>query len=287
MEPFWTGTSWECPDLFLLGDRHVLVLSLRDMDTDVRLYTAYFMGTYADHNFTPEMVKKLDYGDRYFYAPQTFLDTQSRRVMFGWIGEGRSSAAQLEAGWSGVMSLPRVLTLRDDGQVGVAPAAELEMLRGAHHQLAQVPLTPPSTRLPDEVQGDCLEIMAEFEVNPTAPAQAFGLKVRCSPDDEEHTLIVYDDDTKRLEIHREKSTLAAETDTDAQGGPFELDSGKTLRLHIFLDRSVVEIFANGWSCLTSRIYPTRPDSLAIKPYVKGGHVLLKSLDVWEMRSIWD
>jgi beta-fructofuranosidase len=286
MEPFWTGTTWECPDLFPLGDKHVLVLSLRDMDSDVGLYTAYFMGTYADHKFTPETLKLFDYGDVCFYAPQTFLDKQSRRVMFGWIAEGRSNTAQLEAGWSGVMSLPRVLTPRDDGKVGVAPAAELEILRGDHHQLAQVPLTPASTRLPDEIQGDCLEIIAEFEVDPTSPAQAFGLKVRCSPDEEEYTLIVYDHDTKRLEIIREKSTLTAEIDNEAQGGPFELDSGTTLRLHIFLDRSVVEIFANGWSCLTSRIYPTRPDSLAIKPYVKGGHVLLKSLEVWQMNPIW-
>lgn len=286
IDPFWLDTVWECPDLFSLEDKHVLLISFNSGDNNGALYTGCFLGTYANHKFTPETVKRFDYGDMYFYAPQTLLDKQSRRIMFGWIGEGCSSAAQLEVGWSGVMSLPRVLTPRDDGKVGVAPAAELEILRGDYHQLTNVPLTPASTRLPDEIQGDCLEIIAEFEVDPTSPAQAFGLKVRCSPDDEEHTLIVYDDASKRLEIHREISTLAAEIDTDAQGGPFELDSGTTLRLHIFLDRSVVEIFANGWCCLTSRIYPTRPDSLAIKPYVKGGHVLLKSLDVWQMNPIW-
>ena len=50
---------------------------------------------------------------------------------------------------------------------------------------------------------------------------------------------------------------------NSQEAPFELGEGETLRLHIFLYRSVLEVFANGRQCLTQRIYPTRADSLGL------------------------
>ena len=50
---------------------------------------------YRDHHFIPEVEHKLDYGDRYFYAPQSFTDAQGRRIIFGWIQEGRGVEAQI------------------------------------------------------------------------------------------------------------------------------------------------------------------------------------------------
>src|SRR5689334_13219539 len=55
------------------------------------------------------MQPRLGRSNRYFYAPQSFADAQGRRVIFGWAQEGRSAEAQLACGWSGVMSLPRIL----------------------------------------------------------------------------------------------------------------------------------------------------------------------------------
>jgi beta-fructofuranosidase len=52
-----------------------------------------------------------------------------------------------------------------------------------------------------------------------------------------------------------------------------------------LDASVIEVFANDRACLTSRIYPSRQDSLGIGALAKGGSARLKALDVWEMRAI--
>jgi beta-fructofuranosidase len=66
-----------------------------------------------------------------------------------------------------------------------------------------------------------------------------------------------------------------------------LDGHGRLRLHIFLDRSVLEVFANEHTCLASRIYPTRPDSLGVDLFARRGQVRLKSLEVWEMGSIWN
>ncbi|MFC1976639.1 glycoside hydrolase family 32 protein, partial [Chloroflexota bacterium] len=89
-DPVWTGTMWECPDFFALGDKHVLLISVFD---DQTLYTAYFIGTYANHKFSPEILRKLDSGDNHFYAPQKLIDDKGRRILWGWLQEGRSREA--------------------------------------------------------------------------------------------------------------------------------------------------------------------------------------------------
>lgn len=68
--------------------------------------------------------------------------------------------------------------------------------------------------------------------------------------------------------------------------PLERSEGEPLRLHLFLDRSVVELFINQRTTLSTRIYPSRPDSLGISIFAQGGSVIINSLDVWTMKSIW-
>jgi beta-fructofuranosidase len=272
-----TGEMWECPDLFRLGDKHVLVLS------PVPLRKAmYFVGTYADYKFTPEIQGVLDYGG-HFYAPQTMLDEKGRRLMWGWLWEGRSDKAQREAGWAGVMSLPRVLFSRRDDLLDVAPAPELQALRKNRYRLTDVAIPTGSPKVLADVQDDALEILAEFELG---DADAVGVKVRCSPDGAEQTLVIYDRMSQRLEIDRERASLDPEARRDRRGGPLGLDDGETLKLHIFLDRSVVEAFGNDQICVTSRIYPSRPDSLGVDVFTRAGDARLVALDVWHMRSIW-
>ena len=61
---------------------------------------------------------------------------------------------------------------------------------------------------------------------------------------------------------------------------------ETLKLRVFLDKSALEVFANGRFCLASRVYPARADSLGLSLSVQGGCARIKSLDIWPMRSIW-
>ncbi len=272
-----TGTIWECPDFFPLGDAHVLAISPIPLRKSL-----YLVGSYADHRFTPERMGEIDVGG-HFYAPQTLRDERGRRIMFGWLWEGRSEAAQLAAGWAGVMSLPRVLSPRHDGRVSFAPAPELAALRGAHRRWAGLQITYASAHVLPEIQGDSVEIVAEFAAGDAA---AFGLDMRRSPDGAEYTRIVYDRARQRIEIDRRRSSSSAEDQHDVQGGMLELADGEALRLHIFVDRSVVEVFANDHMCLTSRVYPSRPDSLGVALFAQGGAAELRSIDLWEVGSIW-
>jgi beta-fructofuranosidase len=267
---------WECPDLFSLGNWYVLLFGAQP---EFR-YTYYFLGRYADHRFTPEILGKVDYG-RYFYAAQTLLDDKGRRIMWGWLKEGRSDEAVQAAGWAGVMSLPRIMTLRPDGRLGVEPAPELRALRGQHHRLTDIELTPTSSRTLEDLQGDCLEMAVEFEVGDAAE---FGLQVRCSPDGAEGTRIVYGCAAGRLAVDREQSSLSPGVDRDWQEGLLDLSPDGELRLHVYLDCSVVEVYADGHFCLTSRVYPSRTDSLGVGLFAHGGTVKVRSLDAWQITS---
>jgi beta-fructofuranosidase len=62
--------------------------------------------------------------------------------------------------------------------------------------------------------------------------------------------------------------------------------GEPLRLRVFIDRSVVEVFANGRQYLAMRVYPGREDSLGVSLRAQGQDAVLNQLDAWTMQSIW-
>ncbi len=286
LAPLWTGSMWECPDFFALGDLHVLLISV--WSAEHLYYSVYFTGTYSDYRFNPEQLHKLDFGAS-FYAPQTMRDDAGRRIMWGWLREERDEGAQLAAGWSGVMSLPRVLSLRADGMLDLRPAPELEMLRGRHLEIREIDLVeglPGIAGMPGgfvDMLCDTLEISAEFDIG---SATEVGIAVRCSPDRREQTQIMYDCLAHKLVVDASHSSLDGTAHLSRHAGPLPLATGETLRLRIFLDHSVVEVFGNERSCVTGRIYPSREDSLGISLFVYGGSARLISLDIWEMQPIW-
>ncbi len=277
----WTGSVWEVPQLHCLGDKHVLLATVWDNDP---LYSVYFTGSYRNRRFIPETVQKLDFGDRHYYAAHAILDSQDRHIMWGFIGESRSTEAQQAAGWSGAMALPRELALRDDGKLAIRPVQETEMLRGEHQRLTKMELTAASGDMRIDLPGDALEIAAEID---PADAEECGIKVRCSPDGQEETIVFYDRARKRLGVDRRRSTLVQRggVSPGLQEGAFELAPGEALRLRVFVDCSVIEVFANDYACLTSRVYPSRSDSTGVRVYSRGA-TRINSLDIWRLSSIW-
>ena len=132
----------------------------------------------------------------HYAAPQTLLDSQGRRLAWGWIREGRTREAQVKAGWSGLLSLPRVLGLDANGRLTSEPVPELRALRGAHHAVGAIALAHDSLHEIQGVAGAQLEILAEFT---PAPNGTVGLAVRRSPDGAEETRIEYNFADDRLD----------------------------------------------------------------------------------------
>ena len=51
---------------------------------------------------------------------------------------------------------------------------------------------------------------------------------------------------------------------------------------MFVDRSVIEVFANDRQCLTQRIYPARADSLGVALFSSGGNARCTVLEAWDL-----
>ncbi|MDQ0576641.1 glycoside hydrolase family 32 protein [Agromyces albus] len=285
-EPIWTGTTWECVELFELDGVWILVFSAWHAgDT---LHPLYYVGDYRDGIFTPRSLHHLDYGLRHFYAPQSFRDESGRRVMFGWLQEARPAEQSDAAGWSGVMSLPRELRLGAEGQLVQAPVDEVASLRGERRALEPASLQPgqlvplPTDASGGSFAGDQLDLEASLILGADAVVE---LTVRATADRVERTVVRIDAATGRLELDRSSSSVAEGLDTVPLGGPVPIGDDGRVELRVVLDRSAIEVFANGRS-LTARIYPTRADATGLSFSSLAGAVRLERFEVWAMASVW-
>lgn len=118
-DPVWTGSLWECPQIFELDGRHVLVTSV--WDADQLYYAAYAIGSLHGGKFVAETWGRLTYGDSY-YAPSYFVDAAGRPCLMFWLRgiEGDD--------WAGAHSVPHVLRLDGDRLVA-SPHPGLEERR--------------------------------------------------------------------------------------------------------------------------------------------------------------
>ncbi|GAL35637.1 sucrose-6-phosphate hydrolase [Vibrio maritimus] len=131
------------------------------------------------------------------------------------------------------------------------------------------------------IRGDLLEVKARFSLA-GATAERFGFMLRVGEVPFERTLVGYDRMAKRAFLDR---TLSGEAVTGVRS--IDIDTANnSVDIHLFLDRSSVEVFLNeGEQVITSRIYPSE-SSLDFKLFAENGVVELEALDVWQLKDIW-
>ncbi|MBM4039659.1 MAG: glycoside hydrolase family 32 protein, partial [Planctomycetes bacterium] len=270
----WTRADEDnmCPDFFPLGDRHMILFISHNLGCQ------YYLGRYENDRFTPETHGRMTWVDNHFFAPESLVDDKGRRIMWAWVFDGRKRETQAASGWSGTMSLPRVLSLGEDKSLRMAPPDELAILRYNPRKHENLTI-PADGELPlKDVSGNSLEL--DIEMAPEGAAQC-GVKVCCSPDGKEQTAIFYDAAEKKLKVDTTQSSLG-EGRKAVEGGPFELKPGEALRLRVFVDKSLVEVFANGRQAVARAVYPTRPDARGVVLFSRGGAAKVTSLQAWDM-----
>jgi beta-fructofuranosidase len=275
---------WECPNLFPLDGRHVLIVSCQNHAGGELLYAGYTVGDFSDGRFAAGPFRPLEYGDT-LYAPQVTIDESGRAVLIGWLREGRDGAAQRAAGWSGVMSLPRLLSLGDDGTLRFRPVPELAQLRGEPIHVAPRRFRPGDANPLAELRGGSLEIEAVLE---PAGATAFGLVWGDPLSGEDCTSL-------RCDVAAGIITLQA-TDLETGFRPRNLVSRRPwqtaplpagpVHWRVFIDRSVVEVFVDDRAVLSGRFYPLEPEAMTVALFAEGGAVRVVALDAWRMGTIW-
>lgn len=245
----------ECPNFFKLGREWVLFVSPYGK-------VQYFIGSFdaATGRFTARTNAILDPGN--FYAPNTMLVPDGRRLVWGWVNgfpDGR--------GWNGCLSLPRQLSLTRDGQLQQRPAPQLEKLRGKKVERRNTELTEQGTTF-DLPATNTLEIAAAIDLK---AAKSLTLEIQSAGSASTSLSTSFDGERLRLQ--------------DAVA-PLRLAPGTTkLNLRIFLDRSVVEVFANDTACITKTV-PALGTDLVLKARTAGGEARVESVTAWPMKGIW-
>ncbi len=269
-----------CPDFFPLpsgpdggapSGRHMLLFISHTLGCQ------YYLGNYAADRFTPETHGRMTWVDNEFFAPESLVDPRGRRIMWSWIFDRRSREARDASGWSGELSLPRLLWQGEDGTLRMRPPPELERLRHNHIR-RDISIEEGVELLLRDLRGSSFELHIEVSA---LTARQFGAHVCRSPDGEEQTSIYYDADDKSLKVDTRRSSLGEGTKA-VEAAPFELRDGEALSLRIFVDKSIVEVFVNDRQAIARRIYPSRPDSLGVSLFARGGGVNAAQVDSWDM-----
>lgn len=262
-----------CADFFKLGDQSMLLCISH------RLGCRYYLGDWKGEQFHPRFHEKMSWVDHSYFAPESLLDDRGRRIMWAWIFDAPGFKTRGQYGWSGTMSLPRVLSLGRDGKLRMNPPEEIERLRYNGTKRTKLTVKADTDHVLEGITGQSLEL----DLTMTAKdAKQFGLKVCCSPGGEEETSIYYDADEKKLTVDTRKSSLRAGPKT-IEAGPFELKANEPLKLRVFVDKSVVEVFANdGRQAVMRRIYPSRKDSLGVRLFSNGGPASVAKIEAWDM-----
>lgn len=270
-----------CPNFFRIGAKWILLMSRHNPHV-----CDYFVGTWdpETHEFHPEYADALGYTES-VYGSQGLFDHQGRLIVWNTLHNYRSTG-MLED-WSGCLTLPRVVSLQPDSNaLNFDPVPELEALRGRHHKMTDVRLSR-SPRFIEEIQGDALEISADFD---PGNARAFGLRVRCSRDGTRGLEICYDGSLKV------EGTCGVFAEDDTTRRPFKLLPNESmLSLRVFVDNAIVEVFANRRCCFETLIHSNdrisapldmpRAEDQNVVFFAKGGSAVLCNLDIWELRSI--
>ena len=261
-----------CAELFTLGDRDVV------MCISHRLGCRYYLGEWKDEQFYPDFHAQMSWIDNSFFAPESLQDEKGRRIMWAWLMDTRDFSVRWEKGWSGTMSLPRVLSLDDDGQLLMDVPEEIKALRYSAFKKEDFAVQSGNDLVIKDIVGNSLELFIEME---SSGASSYGVRVCVSPDGQEQTSIFYDDKDGMLKVDTRKSG-PEDTPKDVEAGPFELTEGERLKLRVFVDKSVVEVFANGRQAVMRFIYPSQPDSLGVSLFSTGGTTWVHTLQSWKI-----
>jgi len=242
-----------CANMFKIGKKWMLLCISH------RLGCRYYLGDFKDEKYLPEFHAMMNWKDWNFFAPESLLTPDGRRIMWAW--------CRLESPQTAIQSLPRELSLPDDGVLRIKPLRELQKLRYDRKDLGKITIKADTSHVLKRIAGDTIEL--SVTIKPT-DAKEYGVSVFCDKKGEGFPI-----------------TIKPQSNVLAMGAikpPFELEKGEDLKLRIFLDKSMVEVFANDRQ---AAVYMHKHDNrnTGISLFSKGGDIEAE-VKGWKMKSIY-
>jgi len=242
-----------CANMFKIGNKWMLLCISH------KLGCRYYLGDFKDEKYLPDFHAMMNWKDWHFFAPESLLTPDGRRVMWAW--------CRLEGAQSAIQSLPRELSLPADGVLRIKPLRELKKLRYDEKNEGKITVESNSSYMLKDISGNTLELSIAIK---TTSAKEYGVSV------------FSDKDGKGFSI-----TIKPESKVMAMGEikpPFELKKDEDLNLRIFLDKSMVEVFVNDRQAAVY-MHQHDKDNVGISLFSKGGDITAK-VKGWKMKSIY-
>jgi beta-fructofuranosidase len=295
------GDDYACPYFWPIGDRYILPFYshmsggqylLGDYDTG---RNKFVVTNHGNFNFGPS-------GPSGVHAPSAAPDGIGGVIIIFNMNPGMATE-----GWDQIMSLPRRLSLISEDEIGMEPAGDIESLRYNHEHLDAMILPANKEIKLKNIRGNALEIYAEIDAKDASMVEVNLLQ---SPHKEEFTTITllpgrgYRAGRNYWRVPGEQpaktgvpglvslqtarsSVLPGAYSRAPETAQVIIGQEETLKLRIFVDKSIVEVFVNGKQCVAARVYPGRDDSVGVSLRSQGSSSQLVSLDAWKMKNIYE
>lgn len=257
------GKMWECPDFFPLQDRQVLITSPQFMEAEgLEIHNGnnaiYFVGSYEKEKkkFRRGSANQIDYGLD-FYAPQTVETEDGRRIMIGWLQSWDNYLTPGNMRWSGIMSIPRELSVKEDRLIQ-NPVRELEKYRKNKLSYKNIHLeTEDGEKTLEGINGRSFDMTIEIK-----KGEYDFFKILLAKDEKYRTALIYDRKkgiftTDRLYSGMVKDLLSSRS-------MYVSTENDVLRLRIIMDKYSIEVFVNdGQQAMSSLVYTSlKADQIA-------------------------
>lgn len=245
-----------CGNMFKIGDKWMLLCISHSKGA------RYYLGQFQDEKYLPSFHAMMSFGSNQFFAPESVLTHDGRRVMWAWL-------LNMPIAPSGVQSLPRELELPADGVLRIRPLRELAKLRYDAQARENLALKDGASLPVGEARGDALELEVTF----AAPLpKEVGIQLLADKQGEGGMTIAAGPGRKTLRVGTTEP-------------PFEPAPGEDLTLRVFIDKNLVEVFANDRQAAVVAVPSPRAEP-NISLYAKGGDATVRSIKGWRLRTIY-
>ena len=272
------GEDISCPNFFRIGDKWMLLCIshpfgcryyLGDWDAESEQFVAETHGR-MNWRRPDQSIYKTEYRD--FFAPESVLSPDGRRVMWAWLVTLDDEISQRT-----IQSLPRELSLAADNSLRICPLRELETLRYNHTVLKDFTVTPPershsgaATAHIADLDGDAVELSITID-REQAVRKRFGFQLFADDDHEGLPILV----------HPETGTLRIGT-TEAPFAVADLPEGEDVELRIFIDKYLVEVFANDRQAVVG-VHMDYRSANGLNAYTYGDPTTVRQVEIWKLK----
>lgn len=290
------GGAWECPDLIKLP-----VENTTENDSDIEqekwilevgdihggqsgVAVQYFIGEFDGERFESDYDQSffVDHGQD-IYAIQSWSNLpDERQIWLGWMNNIGYMTKIPTTGWRGMMSIPRELALKDDGErikLLQKPAAELKNLR-------RLLFKKGNLSLQEDLSIDCneqsFEIKVELDFN-----QAEELVFALHKSGKQESLLKLNKKEDKIIVNLSNSGNTDFDETFLLEKKIDYDFKDKVKVNIFVDRSSIEVFLDGGEVsITNLVFPEL-NSEEVEIRADGGYALINKLNIFKLNSIWE